>query len=85
MATLPVDMDLEEWLESTGTNQESREKVGQIFHSSALLLSLCKVRLAMETEVCGGAKTGMNAHKDEKGRLCFTHTYALLVGRKATI
>ena len=39
----------------------------------------------METEVCGGTKTGMNAHKDEKGRLCFTHTYALLVGRKATI
>ena len=85
MATLPVDMDLEEWLESTGTNQESREKVGQILHGCAELLSLCKVRMAMETEVCGGAKTGMNAHKDDKGRLCFTHTYALLVGRKATI
>ena len=41
--------------------------------------------MAMETEVFGGTKTGMNAHKDEKGRLCFTHTYALLVGRKATI
>ena len=39
----------------------------------------------MDAEVCGGAKAGMNAHKDEKGRLCFTHTYALLVGRKATI
>jgi len=69
VATLPVDMDLENWLESTGTNQKSREKVW----------------MAMETEVGGGAKTGMNAHKDEKGRLCFTHTYALLVGRKATI
>ena len=85
MATIPVDMDLENWLESTGTNQESMEKVGQILHSCAELLSLCKVRMAMDAEVCGGTKTGMNAHKDEKGRLCFTHTYALLVGRKATM
>ena len=31
VATLPVDMDLENWLESTGTN-ERREEVGRCFH-----------------------------------------------------
>ena len=32
VATLPVDMDLENWLESTGTKDESREEVGRCFH-----------------------------------------------------
>ena len=32
VATLPVDMDLENWLESTGTKDESREEVGKCFH-----------------------------------------------------
>jgi len=67
VATLPVDMDLENWLESTGTKDESRKKV----------------REALASEVRGGLRTGMGAHKDADGRICFTHNYALLVGRKA--
>jgi len=65
-ATLPVDMDLENWLESTGTNDESRKKV----------------REALEIELGGGERTGMEAHIDADGRISFTHNYALLVGRK---
>ena len=32
VATLPVDMDLENWLESTGTKGDSREEVVRCFH-----------------------------------------------------
>ena len=42
----------------------------------------CKVREAFELELRGGELTGMGAHKDADGRICFTHNYALLLGRK---
>jgi len=66
VATLPVDMDLENWLESTGTKDESRKEV----------------RETLEIELRGGENTGMGGHMDAKGRICFTHNYALLIGRK---
>ena len=80
------------WTLKTGLNQLAQiKKAGKRLDKYSIAAinnyprALCKVRMAMDAEVCGGTKTGMNAHKDEKGRLCFTHTYALLVGRKATI
>merc|ERR1712037_878403 len=64
VATLPVDMDLENWLESTSTKNESRKEV----------------RETLEIELGGGESTGMGGHKDANGRIYFTHNYALLIG-----
>jgi hypothetical protein len=63
---LRTDMDLEQWLESTGTEAAAREEV----------------RRALGAEVAGGLATGMGAHRDSAGRLCFTHVYTVVVGDK---
>ena len=64
--TLGVDMDVDNWLESTSTMEESRGEV----------------RRVLEWEAEGGPASGMGGHVDETGRLCFTHTYAVMVADK---
>ena len=57
-----------------------RMRIGQLYERNPYQ---CKVRGALEIELRGGERTGMEAHMDADGRICFTHNYALLVGRKA--
>ena len=64
--TLGVDMDVDNWLESTNTMEESRGEV----------------RRVLGREVEGGAASGMGGYVDQAGRLCFTHTYAVMVAAK---
>ena len=64
---------------STFNDNMMRMRIGQLYERNPCH---CKVREALEIELGGGERTGMEAHIDADGRICFTHNYALLVGRK---
>ena len=57
-------MNLAGWMESTNTPPHA----------------MVKIERAFEIELNGGSPTGMQAHRDEDGNVCFNHVYVVAQG-----
>jgi len=66
---LPVVYDLENWMDVTNTPSDARAEIGASF----------------DTELAGGAPTGMHAHRDADGRICFVHRWVTAVSRHVAV